>query len=272
MNNVFCLLAVLVLASCGGPPIAAPDVGCEAVGWRGIPSAVVVFLFDNTGSQRPAVPYSDVYEDAARLVGHLPTPSLLVVRFLSDDSYRDAPNRALIKRIPPVAPAPLRPRNIYDPVQRRRFQEEELAYRRSLACVEQARSEIADALVRLEAPRAPASQSDIWGGLTRVAEHFDAFPPEVDRAVVLWSDVKHNLDRDLGPVADLPGASILLRTVRAGITGAQASEIESAFTRATEAAGASVSVSSMSVVDWAVVLESVGLFPSSQPATTNGGQ
>lgn len=270
--HVFRVLAAAVLPvllACGevpnAPVSASAEVACESIGLRETPAAVVTLLIDHTGSY--SVPHSVVYEDAAAFVSHLPAASVLEVRYLSAASYPDIPNRALVARIPPLAPEPVPAANIFDPDERRRFRREQLRYERSLACVSQARRDIAQAILRLEAPGAPANRSDITGGLARAAENFAAFPPGVRRVVVLWSDlVEHVLG---GPqlTLDLGEVAVLVRTVRSGITQVQTATVEAEFTRAMEAAGARVHLSSAQLVAWPVVLAATAALPSPVHAT-----
>lgn len=127
--------------------------------------------------------------DVANLVLRLPPATLVFVRYIADQSYRDSElclTDAIPEEPPPVNCAVTNP---FDFLQKRRCKMEKLLYKARLRCLDNARKRIAVALRSLAPAR--SRYTDIWGAIAAASEILIAYPKS-KRIIIIYSDLNDN--------------------------------------------------------------------------------
>lgn len=190
----------------------APSVVCphpaQVKTWH-----ILLLLIDRSGSvldaqNRDTRPITE----AGNLVRWLPPATLVLGRYISEQSYRDS-EIFLSDAIPEEpTPANCQVTNPFDYHQKRQCQREELRYKAQLHCLDEARARIAAALQNLTL--APAPRTDLWGGIAAASEVLSAYPTS-SRVVLMYSDLHDTVGARLP--SDLPGLNgveVIARTSR----------------------------------------------------------
>lgn len=208
---------------------AIPDVVCPNFS-EVKPLYVLLILIDRSGSiqdeSQDQLPR--VQADAANLVQRLPPATVILGRYISAQSYRDAESflADVIPGEPPAVDCVVT--NPFDPVQKRRCQMAERRYRAQLQCVEQARKRITAVFLSLTPAR--AQRTDIWGGIAAASEIFSTYPASIKKTIIVYSDLADNVRTPLPDhLVGLEGAEVVVRTARTGGNPREVSQRVTAF-------------------------------------------
>lgn len=178
---------------------------------------ILLLIFDRSGSVQDGSQdrFSRIRTDAANFVQRFPSATIVLGRYISNRSYSDA--ESFLEDAIPAEPPALKCEvtNPFDPAQRRKCQLEERRYQAQLQCVEEARKRIAAAFLNLTPPR--AQRSDIWGAIAAAAEILSAYPANVHKMIVIYSDLVDNVRTPLPEsLGGLKGVEVVVRTATNG--------------------------------------------------------
>jgi hypothetical protein len=169
---------------------------------------VLVLVIDRSGTVQDNAGdrLRTVRADAVSIIQRLPPATVVLGRFISDQSYRDS--EVFLADAIPGEPGPVQCTNPFDP----RCQREKRLRALLSACPAEARKRIAEKVWRLN----PLSSrlTDIWGGVMAVGEAVGAYPRAV-RRVVFYTDGRDNVGTRLPDyVPGLKDVHMILRTTR----------------------------------------------------------
>jgi len=215
--------AVVTLSGCAEPPQrGAQPVMSQPLAEVTCPDfsqvqarKVVQILIDRSGSvsDRAEERVLRFRNDAAQIVDRLPPATVVFVRYISDNSYRDT-ELYLLDTIPEEPPAvTCRVTNPFDVRQRRRCKQEYLRYEAQMSCLTAARARIVTALQALTPAR--ANKTDVWGGIAIAEEVFRTYAAP-HSLLVVYSDLEDNVRTPLpNMLPGLKGAEVIVRAARA---------------------------------------------------------
>lgn len=205
------LIALPFLLACGCQTgaKATERVDCSEL-YQGTMKADYLFLLliDRTGSfwdgQNRA---ATIRNEAAVLARQLPPSSVVMGRFICDNSYSDA--EIFLRDAVPQPPPMINCEG--GEIFNEKCQKEKRRRQALEGCVEAARQRIAVGLLHLNPPR--AGMTDLWGAMAAISEILDVHRT-ARRAIFLWSDLGDNVGSRL-PAEPLPGfegASMIVMT------------------------------------------------------------
>lgn len=190
----------------------APSVVCphpsQAKTWH-----ILLLLLDRSGSvldaqNRDTRPITE----AGNLVRWLPPATLVLGRYISEQSYRDS--EIFLRDAIPEEPTPANCQvtNPFDYHQKRQCQTEELRYQAQMKCLDEARTRITAVLQGLAPTRAP--RTDLWGGFAAASEVLNIYPTN-SRAIIVYSDLHDTVSIRLpNTLPGLHGVTVIARTAR----------------------------------------------------------
>lgn len=223
MLGVTLVTLVGILAAGCGPrtagPVPKPAAEARQTQGGSCPRVVVAGL-DRTGSYALAAAGR---RQVAEVILRFACPGdVWYVRWISNDSYSDR-NAILTLRLPAL------PAASSNPFDRR----SRLARDRQLARLTQAKRAAAARLMKLDP--APVIHTDIWGFLAKAAVLLASVPGQVERVIILASDLSDTLNRRV-PL-DLAGGHVYVAAFQSGQDPAAAMKLRAFWEKTLAEAG-----------------------------------
>lgn len=185
---------------------------------------LVAILVDRTDSFWSKRNQDAIRNEAPNVARQLPEATLILGRFISEDSWSDS--EMFLQDVVPQLPPPIECANPFDEKCLK-----EKRHRKSLAgCLEEARHRVADKLLRFS-PQKRSLKTDIFGGIAAISELMAAYPKNLRKVVILISDLVDNVGIPLPPkLPGFEGSKVLVMT--ANTKGPQrVAELKAIFTQ-----------------------------------------